>query len=182
MTQHTSTDPNRARGIAAAHWLADLLQRGGLPPRLAPPIRVNPNEVCYAQAPAQIMMLIPAGDGSYVHKTTFGFSLFGMAMGAASAVGNQARKAKAARDAMEQWRPVGGGMVLFTTHRLAINQGQSWSNIWFQDLMSAQCDGRSIEIQREQEPAMRLSMQDIDYFFVLLYWLGFQQIIRPPAR
>lgn len=80
---------------------------------------------------------------------------------------------------MEAWRPVGQGSVLFTTHRLVINQGQSWTNIWFHEVMSSTCDGWTMTIQREQEPALRLAMADMDYFFVLFYWLAFEQIIGP---
>ncbi len=165
----------------SASHLAQLLQCGERPPPLAVPLRMERGEECYAQGPANLEMFVPSGDGSYVHKTRFGFSPLGVAVGMGTMVGNQARKAMAARNAREQWRPMGGAHVFITTQRIVVNQGQDWMNVWYGDVMMGTCDGQYIQVQRNGDPAVRLSMHNIHYFYVIFYWLAFDQILQPPA-
>ena len=162
--------------------LAQLLRGGGRPAPFPVPLRLERGEECHAQGPANLEMFVPGGDGSYVHKTRFGFSPLGVAVGMGTMIGNQARKAKAARDAREDWRSMGKATAYFTTHRVAINQKQDWMNVWYSDVMTAGCDGRSIQIQRNGDSAVRLTLPNIHYFYVMFYWLAFDQILDPPAE
>jgi hypothetical protein len=182
MTDHypSPTGPQSAPPGSATH-LAQLLQRGERPPRFAVPLRLEPGEECYAQGPANVEMFVPGGDGSYVHKTRFGLSPLGVAVGIGTVLGNQARKAKAARDAQERWRPMGRANVFVTTQRIAINQGHDWTNIWYRDVMTANCDGQYIQLQRNGDAGLRLNMPNLHYFYVMFYWLAFDQVLQPPS-
>jgi len=167
-------------GVTAAQELADLFDAGGFPPPMVAPMRMERDEVCYGQAPVA-MQMFAEGDGSYLHKTRFGLSAMGLAMGAATVVGNQARKARAAREAAAQWRPCGQGVVYITDRRLTIREQQEWNNVWYRDVMTSTCDGSAIEIQRTGLPGLRLTLPQVHYYFVLFYRFAFDQVTRPPA-
>ncbi len=182
MSQSFGSDGMQNSRPSPAQQLADSLDRGETPPHLSVPIRLEREEMCHAQSPANIEAFVPAGDGSYVSKTRFGFSPLGVVIGAATVAGNQARKAKARKQATEQWRPQGRGVLYLTNQRLAINQDQSWTNIWYQDVMQAECDGRFIQLQRSGDPAVRFNVPEIDYLYVMFYWFAYNQVLRPPVR
>ena len=75
---------------------------------------------------------------------------------------------------------MGGADIFLTTQRVALNQGKDWINVWHGDAMTASCDGQYIQLQRSGGPALRLNLPDIHYFYVMLYWLAFDQILQPP--
>lgn len=99
---------DQARSRQAARELADFIEGGGTPPSIAPPFRMQPGEACYAYRPVRVHQY-SAGDAEYLHKTRFMFSPAGLALAAATAAGNHARKARAAKEAAPQWRDLGLG-------------------------------------------------------------------------
>lgn len=171
---------NTQEAIAAARELANFLDSGGQLRTMAAPMRLEFNEACYAEAPVSSQQFL-AGDGGYIHKTRFGLSPMGFAIGAATMVGNQVRKSRAAHEAAAQWRFTGQGIVYITDRRLTIRDAeQAWNNVWYRDVMTATCDGDAIELELSGLPGLRLLMPSVQYYFVLFYHLAFNQIIRPP--
>lgn len=90
----------------------------------APPIAtyfpLQPGEVAWATGPLVIDEFRTAGDGTYQRSTflaggtgTFGLALLA-ATAAGSAIGNSNRRARAAADAAEAWRPCTRGSVVVT--------------------------------------------------------------------
>lgn len=162
------------------HDLADLFESGGWPPPLAAPMRLEADETCYAQGPVR-MQVFAEGDGNYVHKTAFGLSPLGLAIGAGTMLGNQRRKASAARESAAQWRPAGEGILYITNRRILVSETQQWNTFWHQQVMATHCDGTAIEVQREDAPAIRFALPNIDYYFVMFYRLAFNELRRPAS-
>jgi len=167
-------------GVAAALELADLLEAGGWPPPIAVPARLEDGEMCYSEVPVTMHQFLE-GDGEYLHKTRFGLSPMGVAVGVATMAGNQRRKQRAAREAEAQWRFTGCGTAYITNQRVTIQEGHTWNNVWYRDVMAATCDATAFVLQRTGLPGIRLAMPEVYYHFVLLYRLAFDRVVRPPA-
>jgi len=164
-----------------AHGLADLFESGGWPPPLAAPMRLEAEEVCYAQGPVRIQILAE-GENVYLHKTAFGLSPMGVAIGVGTMLGNQHRKAKASREAALRWRPAGEGVIYITDRRLTIRDEQQWKTLRYEQIMAAYCNGGAMEVQREGAPSLRLTMPNVEYYFVMFFRLAFDRVVRPPQR
>lgn len=121
------------------------------------------------------------GDSTYIHKSVFGFSPVVIALGLGTMAGNAARKSRAAREGAPQWRWIGDGVLYMTSRRLVIQEAQTWHMVWYQDVMSASCDRTAINVQCVDMPGLLLSLPNADYYFVMLYRLAFNQLVRPPG-
>jgi hypothetical protein len=120
------------------------------------------------------------GDGTYIHKSRMGFGLVGLAVVAGTAAGNSARKARAAREAAPQFRPVEQGPFSLTNMRFAV-QGQSqWIDFWFENIRMSSCDSNSITLHVAGAPPAQLHMWPADYYFALYHFLANGEIIQIP--
>jgi hypothetical protein len=120
--------------IVAATLTGRVVER---PPILTPfPPSLGQHEKILVQGAVTLHECIAAGDGSYVHSTTFvgGSGVLGAALAvgslAGSAAGNSRRRAAAAADATLKWRPVDGGGLSVSTHGFYLETRQGlypWS-------------------------------------------------------
>lgn len=91
-----------------------------------------------------------AGDGSYQKSTFFlgGFSPMGIALGAAtlgaSAMGNSSRKARARREATEQWRPFDAGHLYISTLGFYLDPGNGMFAFPYHSLLRADLGGPGV--------------------------------------
>lgn len=164
---------------AKARKLAEGLSNGWRPSAVAVSIQLRPGENCYAHGPVQLYQYLE-GDGTYVHKTRFGFSAVGVAMAASAAIGNSARKARAAREAAPRFRPVDEGTLFLTDMRFAIHGKMQWTDIWYEDIRMVNCDSATITIESSGIPAIKLEAPSIDYYYVLYHFVANHNIIEIP--
>lgn len=160
--------------------LADLLQKIDAPPPMSVPVRLDPGEQCYGHDPVDVQVY-EEGDGTYVHKSNWGLSPFGVAVGVATMAGNRRRKKKAGLEATTQWRDVGTGELYVTNRRIMIRMPSEWVMVGLDDIMVISEGRDAIEIERNGGSPLRFSMPNVGYYFVLMYRLAFNQIVRPPG-
>lgn len=164
---------------AEGRKLAAALTNGWRPSEVTVPIQLRPGEKCYAQREVQLWQFLE-GDGSYVHKTRFGFSAVGLAMAAGTVVGNSARKARAAREAAPRFRPVDAGVLYLTDIRFAIQGKMQWTDLWYEDIRMISCDSASMSVHASGIPPIQMHAWPIDYFFVLYHFVANHNIIEVP--
>jgi hypothetical protein len=159
--------------------LTDSLESGWEPPEISVPMRMDPGERCFAQAPVTVARYF-ATDAEWTQKR-YGFSLDPMVVGLkmVTAVGNSWRKSRAKRKATAQWRSVGRGTVFLTDRRLMIRHDEGWASFWFNAIMETHHDRDGITIEGEDMEPTRLAVPDVDYYFVLFYWFAFGKVFRP---
>lgn len=131
-------------GHDAAIWhtvdIVQRCQRGGVHdrPTIAPTFvpHLGSGELLFAQGTFELADYRAAGDGSYAHNG--GFFLAGGAVGLAAtgafaagrAIGNSRRRAQAASDAIQCWRPLSAGTIWVGTHGFYLHDSGgllSWS-------------------------------------------------------
>jgi hypothetical protein len=166
---------------AEGRKLSESLTGGWRPSGQKVPIQLRPGEQCYAHGPAQLWQYLE-GDGTYVHKTRFGFSALGVAMAAGTVVGNSVRKSRAAREAAARFRPVDEGTLYLTDMRLAMQGKMQWYDIWFEDIRSVECNSTCITIQSAGNPPVQLYVWPVDYYYVLYHFIAYHNIIEVPAE
>jgi hypothetical protein len=166
-------------GLQAARQLRD----GWLPRPVAVPFRLDPSEVCIGVADGTIEQLLPAGDGSYTHRSVKSGSLTGWVVGGTiSAMLNAGSRAKAARDMADRWRPVAQARTYVTTQRIAVDARNDWWDIWYSDIRRIQYDRRGIILQLSGSPPFRLPLYPTDYWLVLIVRFVEGKIVdAPPA-
>jgi hypothetical protein len=79
-------------------------------------------------------------------------------------LGNQARKAKAAREAAPQWRLVDQGTLYLTNRRFAVQGQVQWHDLWFQHVRISDCDGQIIRLEMSGSPPTALEILGPDYW------------------
>lgn len=175
-----STPKHVESSRAEGRKLAAALTNGWRPPALKVPIQLQPGENCYAHSQVQLWQFLE-GDGSYVHKTRFGLSVVGLTMAAGTAVGNSARKARAAREAAPKFRPVDEGILYLTDIRFAIQGKMQWTDLWYEDIRMISCNSASMTIHASSIPPIQLYAWPIDNFFMLYHFLANHNIIAVPS-
>ena len=164
---------------AEGRKLTAALAAGQRPTAKTVPFRLSPDEACYAEGPAQLWQFLE-GDGTYVHKSGGGFGLLGLAVVAGTAAGNRARRSRAGREAAPRFRPVDEGTVYVTDKRFVIHGQTQWTDLWFENIRVATCDGTSITFELSGAPPMQLHVWPIDYYFALFHFLAYNDIIEVP--
>lgn len=166
---------------AEGRKLTEALAKGWRPDPVSVPLQLQRGESCYAYNSAQIWQYLE-GDGTYIHKSRGGFGLMGAALVAGTALGNSARKSKAAQEAAPRFRPVDQGQLYLTDRRFAMQGQMQWTDIWFDDIRMSSCDDSSITLQLSGLPATQLHTWPIDYYFALFYFLSNGNIIQIPEE
>ncbi len=172
---HAQIQESRAEG----RKLSEALSSGWRPEPIATPIQLQQNEYCYGQNNAQIWQYLE-GDGNYLHKSRIGWGLMGMAVVAGTAVGNSARKSRAAREAAPRYRLVEQGPFYLTNMRFAMQGQTGWVDLWYQDIRMSTCDSNSITLQLAGTPPTQLISWPIDYYFVLYRFLANGDVMQVP--
>lgn len=165
---------------AEGRKLTEALSTGWQPDPVAVPIQLQRGESCYAYNAAQLWQYLE-GDGTYIHKSGGGFGLLGVAFAAGTAIGNSARKSRAAREAAARFRPVDQGTLYLTDRRFAVQGQAQWTDLWFGELRMSSCDGSSITLHMSGLPPMQIHTWPIDYYFALFHFLSTGNIIQIPA-
>lgn len=165
---------------AEGRKLTEALSKGWRPDPVAVPIQLQRGESCYAYTSAQIWQYLE-GDSTYIHKSRGGFGLLGAALVTGTAIGNSARKSKAAREAAPRFRAVDQGQLFLTDRRFAFQGQTQWTDIWFDDIRMSTCDGTSITLHISGAPPTQLHTWPIDYHFALFHFLSNGNIIQIPA-
>jgi len=165
---------------AEGRKLTEALAKGWRPEPVAVPMQLQRGESCFASNSAQIWQYLE-GDGSYIHKSRGGFGLLGVAVVAGTAMGNSARKARAAKEAAPRFRPIDQGQLFLTDRRFAFNGQAEWIDIWFDNIRMSSCDGTSITLQISGAAPAQLHTWPIDYYFALFHYLSNGNIIQIPA-
>ena len=164
---------------AEARRLTETLASGQLPPALTVPFRLSQDEACYAYAPAQLWQFLE-GDDTYLHKSRIGFGLVGLAVVAGTAAGNRARRSRAEREAAPRFRPVDEGTIYLTDKRFVLQGQTQWTDLWFDNIRVARCDGSVITLELSGGPPTQLHVWPIDYYLALFYYLAYNDIIQVP--
>jgi hypothetical protein len=164
---------------AEGRKLSKALSDGWRPSGQNVPIQLRPGENCYGQGKTRVWQFLE-GDGSYLHKTRFGFSAVGVAMAAGTVVGNTARKARAAREAAPRFRQVDEGPFYLTDMRFAIQGKMQWTDLWYNEIRMIDCDSASITINASGIPPIKIDAWPADYFYVLYHFLVNDKIIQVP--
>jgi hypothetical protein len=105
----------------------------------------------------------------------------GLAVVAGTAMGNSARKSRAAKEAAPRFRPVDQGHLYLTDRRFALQGQMQWTDIWFENIRMSSCDGTSITLQLSGAPATQVHTWPIDPYFVLFHFFSDGNIIQVPA-
>jgi hypothetical protein len=172
----------------AGRELALAFQNGATPRPVSVRLALQRGEVCVGQIPTIVCRFLE-GDGSYTKRSggwMIGGGLFGAVYSAVSltsnAVGNAARRAKAARDAVGQWRQVDSGTVYLTDRRWSMQTSTTWHDLWFSDIRMSDCDGKMIVLEIAGMPRTGLIMPGPDYWFVMFNKLAYDRVVFPRIR
>jgi len=162
-----------------ARKLTEALSGGWRPDPIRTPIQLQPNEHCYAQEPVQVWQYLE-GDGSYILKGGGGSGLVGVAVVAGTAMGNIARRRRAAREAAPRFRPVDQGTLFVTDMRFAIHGETQWTDLWYEHIRMSNCDSNGITLHLSNMPPTQLQVWPCDYHFALYHFLASGEIIEIP--
>jgi hypothetical protein len=169
--------PGRSASPPSAAALATSLRAGWFPPPMQVPFPLQADESCVGIVDAAGEQWLE-GEGSYTHKSVaWAGGLSGLVLGGTlNAVGNARRRAKAARQAAEQWRHIDSFRIYVTTSRIALQGSRDWHDMWFSNLRTLNYDDAGVILQMSGNPASRLRMWPPDYWFVMLRKLAFNDI------
>ncbi|MFD9904287.1 hypothetical protein [Streptomyces sp. NPDC059063] len=110
--------------LYTCHLVSDLVEGrlGGRPP-IPTTARLEPGELSLAAGPAAQFAWRALGDGTYTHNSVFAFGGPAFVAGslAASALGNAARRRRAAADAQPRWVHERPGEVTVTDRRVCFD-------------------------------------------------------------
>ncbi|UQU64292.1 hypothetical protein COUCH_35940 [Couchioplanes caeruleus] len=170
----------------AGRELALAFQNGVTPQPIPVKLALQPGELCFGEIPMNVYQFLE-GDGGYV-KRSGGWMLGGGVFGAvysavnltSNAVGNAARRAKAARDAAGQWRHVDTGTVYLTNRRWSMQTRTTWHDLWFADIRMSDCDGKMVDLEMAGMPRTGLVIPGPDYWYVMFNKLAYDQVVMPP--
>jgi hypothetical protein len=165
---------------AEARKLTEALAAGQRPAAQNVPFRLRPGEACYAQGPAQLWQFLE-GDGTYIHKSRGGFGLVGLAVVAGTAAGNASRRKRAAREAVARFRPIDQGQLYLTDRRFTMQGQAQWTDLPFDNIRVANCDGSSMIFELSGAPPLRLHVWPVDYYWALFNFLAYSDIITIPS-
>jgi hypothetical protein len=165
---------------AEGRKFTEALAAGQRPIAQNVPFRLRPGETCYAQGPAQLWQFLE-GDGTYVHKSRGGFGLVGLALVAGTAAGNASRKRRAGQESAPRFRPVDGGQVYLTDKRFTMQGQTQWTDLLFDSIRVANCDGSSMTFELSGAPTMQLHVWPVDYYWALFNFLAYNDVIAIPA-
>ncbi|MEU7835072.1 MULTISPECIES: hypothetical protein [unclassified Nonomuraea] len=174
---------------------ASVLAGSPLPTFSAGNVRLNAYEVVHGDT--QLMHETWCGmDVTYEqNRMVFGHPAVMAAGFAANLVGNSIRRARAERQAREQWRPLGWAQTLVTNQRVLAfmgNQWRGWPLDWVMELWPAP-SGYAFTVLLQGEDPLRLSGPWAPWHCVVLAYLlygpdylaghpEFQAMGRPQSR
>lgn len=169
----------------AGRQLAMAFSKGASPQPVGVKLAMRKGEFCVGEIPV-IIYLWAEGDGAYV-KRSGGWILGGGLVGAAysavsltsNAVGNAARRSKAAKEAAFQWRQAESGTIYLTNQRWSIQTPSKWLDWWFSAVRMSDCDGKMITLDLADMPRAGLVMPVPDYWFVMFNKLAYDQVVMP---
>lgn len=174
----------------AGRELALAFSRGIQPQAIDARMALHRGEFCVGQVPTLLLRFTDAEvsyvrkSGGYVVGGSPGGLVFGTMYSAArltsNILGNQARKAKAAREAAPQWRPIDQGMLYLTNRRFAIQGQVQWHDLWFEHVRMSDCDGQIIQLEMSGLPSTALEVHGPDYWFVMFNKLAYDKVVMPP--
>jgi hypothetical protein len=162
--------------LQAGQELVAALKAGWRPSPRPAPFHLPAGEVCYSQHAAQVSQLLE-GDGTYLKKSTFGIGLVPFAMMATNAVGNSARKHRAAREAAPRFRPIDAGPLYLTNKRLAI-QGQQWIDLWYDDIRMSYVDESAVTLELAGSTPVQLQTWPAYWVFAMLRFVAHGEIVE----
>ncbi|WP_235186995.1 MULTISPECIES: hypothetical protein [unclassified Frankia] len=165
-------------------WLAgaelgEALTRGWRPRAQPVQIALGAGEAVLAQAPVRVWQYI----GQNVTYNQGWFVAFGspLLLGASllgSALYNGSQRRRAEALAAVQWRPVCQGHLFLTNWRLALALTTGWIDIGYPYLRASGVDGDSMVIMLAGQPPVRLQVWPAHWFFVLMRFLAYGEIVR----
>jgi hypothetical protein len=175
----------------AAQALAEAFRRGVQPQAVDVRMALQPGEYCTGYVPVTVLQYL-AADTSWTKKGggyVIGGSPAGLVFGGAysalkfgsNVVGNQLRKAKAAREAAAQWRPVEGGTVYITSERFAVQGQTQWFDIWYGDVRVSDCTELGLQLELSNQPPTVLQVPAPEYWFVMFNKLAYDKVVDTPA-
>jgi hypothetical protein len=162
--------------LAAGQELVAALRAGWRPTPQRPPFHLRPDEVCYSMHEARVAQLLE-GDPAYLKKSTFGIGVVPFAMMAANAVGNSARRHRAAREAEARFRPIDAGPLYLTSKRLAV-QGLQWIDIWYDDIRRSYCDESAVTLEMSGSTPLQLRTWPAYWVFAMLRFVAYGEIVE----
>lgn len=183
-----STATALAESRKAGRELAHAFNQGAQPQEVSAGIVLPAGEFCVGVTTGSILEWADS-EGQYMKKGggyLIGGGGFGMAFNAArlttNVMGNSIRKARAGREAAFQWRPLDQGRLFVTNHRFAIQGARQWIDLWYQDIRTADCNGRAIELEMSGSPRTALEIPTPDYWFVMFSKLAYDRVVMPPEE
>lgn len=168
-----------ARPDLSVKALEHTLQRGEFPAPVQVSFRLQPGEECYGVVEADVEQWLE-GDGVYTEKYVgWAGGLTGLALGkAVTAAGNARRRAAASREAAERWRLIGHYRIYITSERIAFEGGggREWHELWLHGVRRLERDASAVIVQVVNEPATRLHIGPVDYWYMLLRRLAMDEL------
>src|SRR5689334_10389486 len=181
-----STATALAESRQAGRELAQACNQGAQRQKVSVGIVLSAGEFCAGVTAGSVLEWADS-EGQYIKKSggyLFGGGGIGMAFNAArlttNVMGNSIRKARAGREAAFQWRSLDQGRLFVTNHRFAIQGARQWIDLWYQDIRTADCNGRVIELEMSGSPRTALEIPTPDYWFVMFNKLAYDRIVMPP--
>jgi hypothetical protein len=165
--------------FVAGAELGDALASGWRPPPQQPTLALGHGEVLLAQGPVRVWQFTGANvtynQGWFVAgggMMMIGATLLG------SALYNSSQRNRAAAMAAEQWRLTAQGHLFFTNHRIALSLTSGWTDIGYRHIRNSGVDGAGIILMLNNQPPIRLEVWPPHWFFVLMRFLAYGEIIR----
>jgi hypothetical protein len=172
----------------AGRLLAQAFQNGATPEPVGVRLALQRGEFCVGEIPVIVQQFLE-GDGSYTKRSggwMIGGGVFGAVYSAvnltSNAVGNAARRSKAARQTAGQWRQVGSGTVYLTDRRWSMQTGNTWHDLWFSDVRASDCDGKMIILEMAGIPRTGLTVPAADYWYVMFNKMAYDRVVMPPPE
>jgi hypothetical protein len=165
-------------------WLAgaelgEAIAKGWRPPPQHAPIALAAGESVLAQTAVRVWQYTgqdvtynEAWFVSFGGPLLFGASLLG------SALYNNSQRTRAQALAAAQWRPTSQGHLYLTNSRIALALSTGWVDIDYRYLRASTVEAHGIVIMLAGQPPIRLQVWPPHWFFVLLRFLAYGEVIR----
>lgn len=143
------------------------------------PIRLGSNEFCHLQT-GFILSVYAAARAQTPNQgflVAFGDPLLLAASIGGSLLYNAHQQERARAAAAIQWRAADQGIVYLTNQRICLQGHVQWRDIPFSSLRSLDPYPDGIVLYQEGLPPTKLATSWLEYFYVMLSWLGFNRQI-----
>ena len=163
----------------AAIALTQTIAAGDSLPVVEVPIKLGFSEVCHLQTGFRLSVYAAARAQAPNHAFVAAFGdpwLLAASIGG-SLLYNAHQQEQARAAAAIQWRAADQGIVYLTNQRICLQGHVQWRDIPFSSLRSLDPYSDGIVLYQEGLSPTKLATSWLEYFYVMLSWLGFNRQI-----